>query len=88
MNEKARAPHTSLPKQDPAAYVPGTQTLGQYQPNVRALRAVAHPPYYLLEVLPFGGACWKGPSKRGGATARSSFVLCNSGKLHGARVIG
>ena len=25
-------PHTSLPKQDPAAYVPGTPTLGQYQP--------------------------------------------------------
>ena len=33
-------PHTSLPKQDPAAHVPGTPRLGQYQP-IRALRAAA-----------------------------------------------
>ena len=32
MNENKQATHTSLPKQDPAAYVPGTPTVGQYQP--------------------------------------------------------
>jgi hypothetical protein len=39
-NAKAQATHDTAPTQDPAAYVPGTPTLGQYQPK-SALRALS-----------------------------------------------
>jgi hypothetical protein len=33
---KRSKPHTPLPKQDPAGYIPGTPTLGQYQPKTKS----------------------------------------------------
>ena len=58
MNENKQATHdhvtaASLPnKQDPAAYVPGTPTLGQYQP--KSARAVAPPLLPGLRSVVFG----------------------------------
>ena len=49
---RRRKPHTALPKPDPAGYVPGTPTMGQYQP--KRLRAVDPPLLPGLRSVGFG----------------------------------
>ena len=75
---KISKPQTSLPKQDPAAYVPGTPTLAGPIPGLRALRAVAPP------LLLYDCGVWFLPEVRESITRHTAYNKHDTGWAKGA----